>query len=390
MRLLHIIASVDPAYGGPIEGLLRQDAVTRNQGVNRTVVSCDAPGATFLKEFPVAVHALGLPDAAQPHSSLAHYRYSPRMIPWLRENAPRYDAVLVHGLWNYSTYAASKVLPKSRVPYFVFTHGMLDPWFRRQYPRKHLLKQCFWAFCEGPLLSGARKVLFTSEEERLQARGQFLGWPYDEAVVGYGTVSPPTKSPHDRDAFYEIAPAVAQHPYILFLSRIHEKKGVDLLVQAYSALLTQTDLHLVVAGPDHHGLTAKLRSLARECGASDRIHWPGPLYGRAKWGALHNAEAFVLPSHQENFGIAVAEALACGTPVLISDQVNIWREIAAGGAGLVGPDTLEGVKEVLSRWLSLGEAEKRNMRTAAAETFHRHFDMANTAPQTIGLIARCL
>ena len=115
--------------------------------------------------------------------------------------------------------------------------------------------------------------------------------------------------------------------------------------------------HLVIAGPDEEGLKPELLSLASEAGVSDRVHFPGMLQGDAKWGAFYAAEAFVLPSHQENFGVAVAEALACGTPVLISNQVNIWREIAEDGVGLVEDDDLAGTMRLLERWRDLPPEE---------------------------------
>ena len=147
-----------------------------------------------------------------------------------------------------------------------------------------------------------------------------------------------------------------------------------------------SNLHLLMAGPDQTGLFAKLQAQARRLGIADRITWPGMLQGDMKWGAFYASEAFVLPSHQENFGIAVAEAMGCGLPVLISDKVNIWREIEADGAGIVNADTIEGTEKTLRQWLALDEDARQKMAEQAKVSFEQRFTvdaMANSLIATI-------
>lgn len=382
-RILEIIASTDPASGGPVEGLLRQAEVTNRVGVVRELATLDAPDAPYLKNFPLKVHALGraTPSAFRP---LAHYGHSPKLIPWLKANIGHYDAIIVNGLWNYATFAASRTLPRGGVPYFVFTHGMMDPWFRRTYPKKHLAKLGFWAACEGPLLHGAQAVFFTTEEERNLARGQFFGWPYQEAVVGYGTSQPPEATPAQLEAFAGAVPALRGRSYLLYLSRIHPKKGCDLLIEAFAKHAAACpELDLVVAGPDQEDWVKTLQARAKALGVEDRIHWPGMLRGDAKWGAFRGAQAFILPSHQENFGIVVAESLACGTPVLITDKVNIWREVKDGNGGLVETDTLQGVEALIGAWLALPEDARRRTSENATQVFKTCFDVETIAPALI-------
>lgn len=384
-----MIGSVDPATGGPIEGIRRQNEITRHEVV-REIATLDAPDAPFLANFPMRVHALGASHGGKGRG-LARYGYTPRLVPWLRKHATDYDVIVVNGLWNYIAMAASRVLPGGPTPYFVFTHGMMDPWFRKAYPLKHLVKQLFWLVGEGRLMAGARSVLFTSEEERRQARGVFFGHPYRETVVGYGAVDPPAPDENQVKAFEAATPGVAGRRFVLFLSRIHEKKGCDLLVEAFSRVaIDHPDLDLVVAGPDKNNWRPQLEAMAERLGVAPRIHWPGGLFGDAKWGAMRGAEVFILPSHQENFGIAVAEALACGTAVLISDKVNIWREVEEGGAGFVAPDDLEGTEFLLSHWCALTAEEKDGMRRLARTLFERSFDVRNTAPALIATIKSLL
>lgn len=395
MRILEVIGSIDPKGGGPLEGIVRQDAACRAAGlkVTRELVTLDPPGSPFLVDFPMKVHALGRPVASSGNPlqrALKRWGYAPDLVPWLRANVDRYDAVIVNGLWNYSPFAASRVLPGGSTPYFVFTHGMLDPWFRQADPLKHLAKQAFWLVGEGLLLARAHSVFFTCEEERRKARGQFWGHSaYVETVVGYGASAPPPRTPTLEATFRAAAPGLMGRSYLLYLSRIHRKKGCDLLIEAFARV---ADVHpgidLVMAGPDATAWRPELAALAERRGVADRIHWTGPLYGDAKWGALYGAEAFVLPSHQENFGIAIAEALGCGTPVLISDKVDIWREIADAGAGLVGPDTVEGTEETLRKWFAMTRPERNQFAAAARTLFANCFDVARTGPSLIKSIQR--
>jgi glycosyltransferase involved in cell wall biosynthesis len=388
LRLLHVISSCNPAHGGPIEGLTRQIEATQDQRESE-IISLDLPDDPWVSTAPFKVYPVGTVGTLP--GPLRHWGYSKSLVPWLKRYARNYDAVIVHGLWNYAAFGASRVLPGGPTPYFVFTHGMMDPWFRKTYPLKHAAKQVFWAIGEGRLMEGAKSVFFTSEEERLLARGQFLGHPYIETVVGYGTSAPPAPSPAQIRAFRDAAPALGDRPYLLFLSRIHFKKGCDLLIEAFARTCDlQQDLQLVIAGPGTSDLVDSLRDIAKRLGVSDRIHWPGMLQGDAKWGAFHGADAFILPSHQENFGIVVAEAMACSRPVLITDKVNIWREVEAAGAGLVEADTAEGATRLIRRWLTLDPQGRQRMSVAAARAFHEKFDVTTLAPELVATIRTML
>jgi glycosyltransferase involved in cell wall biosynthesis len=139
------------------------------------------------------------------------------------------------------------------------------------------------------------------------------------------------------------------------------------------------DLHLVLAGPAPLHWSNTLAELALAHGIEDRVHFLGMLTGPAKWGAFAACEAFILPSHQENFGIAVVEALACGKPVLITHPVNISADLAADGAALVEPDTLNGTTNLLTRWLALTPEQRANMATAARNSFITRYDMRMNA-----------
>ena len=383
MKLLHVLSSVNPSGGGPLEGVRQRGMRLEQMGHSVQVVTLDDPQEEFVREFPLKVHALG---DGPPRGG---YRYNAMLTPWLKSHARDYDAIIVNGLWQYHSFGAWRALHASRIPYFVFTHGMMDPWFKRTYPLKHLKKWLYWPWAEYRVLRDARAVLFTSEEERLQARRSFWLYRAQEHVIAYGTSAPPTDVERLRELFMATHPALRDKRLILFLSRIHEKKGCDLLVRAFAAVAaSDPSLHLVIAGPDQTGWVAKLKKMAVELGIADRISWPGMLRNDMKWGAFYAAEAFILPSHQENFGIAVAEALGCGLPVLISDKVNIWREVLARGAGLIAPDTLSGTERLLRDWQALTPAQRSDMGQHAGALYRERFTVDAMATGLIDIVTR--
>lgn len=379
MKILQVISSVDLRGGGPIEAVRQLALAHARAGHATEIASIDPPGPQP-EGFDFPVHRLGPPRT--------HYRYSPRLLPWLRAHARDYDAIVVNGLWQYGSFATWRACRHTGTPYFVFTHGMLDPWFKRTYPTKHLKKWLFWPWSDYRVLRDARAVLFTCEEERLLARQSFWLYRCNEVVVNFGTAAPPPDADAQRAAFLARFPDLAGRRIVLFLSRIHEKKGCDLALRAYArAAAGCPDLHLVMAGPEHADYGATLRQLAAALGIAQRVTWTGMLSGAEKWGAYRAADVFMLPSHQENFGIVVAEALACGLPVLISDKVNIWREVSHDGAGLVAADDEAGATALLERWLAMSAASRSRMAAQARACFLRRFEIdraASSVAEAIG------
>jgi len=373
MRLLHVIATTDPESGGPVEALLRISEGLIRDGHEVAVVSLESPEDVAMRGFPFPAIGVG--------RGLRKYSYNSRLTKWLETNARDFDAVILHGIWNYSSLGAWRALRKTTIPYFVFVHGMMDPWFREQYPLKHILKQIYWAAAEGRVLRDAAAVLFTCEDERTRAAGSFHFHRYRERVVLLGTGDPNGDADAEIAAFHAALPNLRDRKYLLLLGRIHPKKGCDLAVQAFAESLPglPNNLDLVIAGPDPVGWSKELRALADRLGVGHRVHWPGMLKGEAKWGALRSAAALLLPSHQENFGVVVAEAMACATPVLISDKVNIWREVSSAHAGLVEPDTLEGTRTLITKFHAMTVDDRTKMSKDAREGFLKYFDVQMTA-----------
>ena len=372
MRLLHVIRTLNPVFGGPTDSVRMFVAAHQRRGNEVEVATLDDPAADFSKIPGSEVHAFG--------PTKPNYHYEPRLEKWLKENCRRFDGVIVNGIWQYHALAARRGVG-GRTPYVVFAHGMLDPYFMRRFPLKHLKKLLYWTAFEIKNLQLAEAVCFTSNEEmRVAGKGFPFQRRFKRVVVPYGTIGPTGDSESLRQAFLTVCPKLAGKRYLLFLGRLHPKKGCDLLLEAY-AKTSPRDLDLVMAGPDDRGWELKLRAQASRIGIADRVHWTGTLRGAAKWGAFYGSEAFVLPSHQENFGIAVADALACGTIPLISDKVNIARDLQADGAAIVDTDTPEGTVRLIERFLALSGADRQTMRRKARNCYENRYSLNNSAQE---------
>lgn len=370
MKLLRVIHSLNAHGGGPTEGIRQITPLLEKHDVHTTVVSLDCPDSVCLKEQPFIAHGLG--------PGLTGYGFRRGLPNQIRDLALGHDAVIIHGLWQYHAFATWFALHRTQIPYFVYPHGMLDPWFKRAYPLKHLKKLLYWYFADYRVLRDAQAVLFTTESERLLARESFPCYQVREKVVGYGTSLPSGSPSSQLDSFYTQFPQLRNQRLLLFMGRIHPKKGLDLLLVAFSRVaVVDPLLHLVIAGPDQVGLQQILEQFAISLGISNRITWTGMLTGDVKWGAYRAAELFCLPSHQENFGIVVAEALATGTPVMIATPVNISQDVYDYSAGLVHPDNEAGTSAALHSWLALPKDQQLLFSRNAKRLFDAKYNLPN-------------
>jgi glycosyltransferase involved in cell wall biosynthesis len=371
MKILRAIRSMDPQGGGVASSVQAMSIALKNCGHEVEIVSLDSPTAPWVINCPILIHALGPVQTS--------YGYTSKYVPWLKQHIQEYDAVIVEGLWQYHSFGAWRALRHSHIPYFVFSHGMLGFWFKQQYPFKHLKKWLYWFWAEYQVLRDARAVFFTCEEERLSARKSFWLYQCHEKIINLGTSISLPEATQQQFRFFKIFPQLQNKRFLLFLGRIHPIKGCDLLIQALATVAKQEKqnlpLHLVIAGPDSSNWQAKLEKMVTQLAITHQVTWTGLLDNQLKLGALYSSEALILPSHHENFGMVVAEAMACSKPVLISDQVGIWREIEQDNAGIVAPDTLEGTTQLLKEWLAMDSSERISMGKNAYQSFLNRFEI---------------
>ena len=379
MKILRVIRTMDPASGGMAEGIRQIVPNLNGHGVSTTVISLDDPRETWLANQGFDCHGLG-PVAGE-------YGYRRGLPARIYKFAQAHDVVIIDGIWHHHSFATWRALRGSSVPYYVYPHGMLDSWFKRTYPLKHLKKWIYWPWADYRVLRDAKAVLFTSNQEQISARESFWLYQAKEIVSGYGTSPPPNNAGSQLELLFERFPQLQGKRIILFMGRIHPKKGVDILIEAFEQVANKDQrLHLLIAGPDEVGLKTKLIKRADALGIAERVTWAGMLRGGLKWGAYSCAELFCLPSHQENFGVAVAEALACGLPVAISAPVNISPEVLEASAGLVFNDNTKSLKNCLLQWLAIGDLDRSKMGLNARQLFIDRFDMARVCVKLISIL----
>jgi glycosyltransferase involved in cell wall biosynthesis len=383
---------MDPEIGGPSQAIRYLFPYFTENYSKPDVVCLNDNGSNADDLEKINIISLG--------DSYGPWQYNKKLFTWLMDNLANYDFVIIHGLWVYNSYAVTKAMRElkkkkiSNLPaVYIMPHGMLDPWFQTNKGRrlKAIRNWFYWKLIEHNVISSADGLLFTCEEEMVLARNTFYPYkPKREFNVGYGIPLPPTCNNLFLDSFYFHAPSVKGKKYLLALSRIHPKKGLDLLLEVYKMLVEDNEIAtnlpmLVIAGP---GLNTSFgKSLVDFVDSHQQLKpfvvFTGMIKGALKWGAIYGAEAFILPSHQENFGISVVEFMACKKHVLISNQVNIWREIQEGGGGLVCRDDKEDILKMMLTWMKMSEQQKKEMGNHAFEIFQEKFTLEKVANKII-------
>lgn len=334
MKILHIIPSISPLRGGPSAAVLAMVTSLRQRGVEAAILTSNDDGPGIDPSMPTGrwferdgVPVLAFKRWSPPLSPLSEFAICPAMNRWLASHLGNYDLLHIHALFSWPSTTAMAQARRHGKPFVLSTIGQLNHWSLGQ---SRIRKRLFWKLIEQRNLAAAAALHFTTDEERDQAA--VLNLPTPTWVVPLGVELPPTAT-----APIDVAPA-ATIPTFLFLSRLHPKKQLEHLLEALALLQEQQperSWQLQIAGDGDPSYVAGLRRQALELGLAHRCQWLGFLEGEAKWQALQGADWFVLPSASENFGIAVIEALAAGTPAILSPEVAVASAIARAGAGLV-------------------------------------------------------
>lgn len=380
MKWLVLIHSLDPRTGGTVRVVVDLQPHLARLGVEVELLCADSPADGWLADMQslpgLTIHTLGPINNG--------YSFSRRWDLRLAELLPEVDVVLMHGLWKYPLLAARRACCRFSKPLFVYAHGMLDPWFDQQYPLKALKKRLYWLLAEGSNLRSARKILFTAPDEERLAR-EHWGLDSRQSALAPIGIEPPPELAVACEGNLKVEDEGSR--CLLFLGRVVEKKGVDLLVKAFAELPLSTGqaLRLVVAGPGMDSIYGnRVREIALN--SANAIGFPGMIEGEEKWQLLRSCDALCLPSHQENFGLVLAEALAMGRPVLTTRAVNIAEYIAHDQAGWVEADNLDGVRKLLQQWLQTTPPESATLRRNARRCFEQRFSAAAAAEGLVQML----
>jgi glycosyltransferase involved in cell wall biosynthesis len=358
MKVLHVIPTFAPAwrYGGPIVAAVGLTRELARQGHDVTVMTTNIDGRGVL-DVPVdrSVDMDGVEVRYFPVQRPRWYYFSRPLGHALRERVGGFDIVHIHSIFLWPTTIAAYWSRRRNVPYLVRPAGALDPvtlakayagW--RTSVSSRLKKWLFLHTIGRWDLNGASGIHFTSEAE-MEASGPLRLVP-PKYVLPLGVTMPPGDSRTGGPSLSQQHPALQRKKIVLFLSSLDPVKGADILVSAMGSLAARDDFALLVAGQGDAAYETQIASLVRAHGLQDRTVFLGFVEGDDKWSVLSQADIFVLPSHHENFGVAVAEAMASGLPVIISDRVNIHQEVSDAGAGLVtslDPEEVAGAVQAL-------------------------------------------
>jgi glycosyltransferase involved in cell wall biosynthesis len=348
VNITHVIPYMHPHAGGPPVVVDRVCQKLAQRGWNVRVITTDSMADTddetwqarYRESYPMEVHRTG---------KFRGFAYSSTLAAAIEKAARESDLVHLHTLWTYPTYAAARICRSLGVPFVVMPHGMADP---HSLARGWLKKKIYGWLFEWPKIRAAQAMIYTHAEERRLAEQAVSGLPAGH-IVPLGADDPPNV-PREVLAreFFAKNPDLQGRNIVIFLGRLHPKKGLDLLIPGFAGTArTDANARLLLVGPSDEAYLTLLRGLIARHSIADRVVFTGPMTSDAKWQALAASTVFALPSYQENFALTVVEALRMGVPVVVSRRVNICEDVTNAGAGLACDLAPSSVAECISRYL---------------------------------------
>lgn len=378
MRILHLCASLNPTTGGPANVLSRlsRTQATGASGHEISIVTTDTPNDPAMEPILTPIQNAGIKIyTAGPVTGLA--RKGVNVEESINKIiAEGIDIIHCHGLWQHTMHYGAKAAQKAGIPYIFRPAGMLDPWSLAQ---KKLKKQIFLFLRGKHDLNHAAALHFTTQTEKelvqplnLKPQSYVIpnGIDWEEEFANL----PPTGNFKKQ---YNIP---ADAPLIIFLSRLHHKKGLDLLLPAFAQAEIPANTKLALIGPGEPDYIQSLHKEAKHLGINDQLIFTGMLQGIKRIEALVDADLYTLPSYQENFGVSVIEAIAAATPVLISDQVNIHNEVSQAGAGIVVQTRIDSLAIGLTKMLQ-DTAKLKQMGEIGRKWVHKNFTWTSISQQ---------
>jgi glycosyltransferase involved in cell wall biosynthesis len=367
LRILQIIPSISVVYGGPSQMVRGLSKALAEQNVEVTILTTDSNGDVGQAPLDVEYDRPLSQDGYQIRyfrcSPFRRYKFSLGLLQWLSKHGQEYDLAHIHALFSPVSSLAAAIARHQNLPYILRPLGTLDP---ADLQKKRQLKQLYAAVLERPNLAGSSAIHFTSDQEaKISER---FGTISRDIVLPLG-VNPAIANLQTRQTIRSQHGIPDDRPLILFMSRLDPKKGFDILLPALQKLAEDQDFYFVLAGSNAQDPDYERQIAAQIQGSilADRTTIAGFVAGEDKAALLQAADLFVLPSYYENFGIAVAEAMVAGVPVVISDQVYIWEQIHQAQAGWVSPCTVEGLLEQLRS--ALADSAERQRRGENAKAY---------------------
>lgn len=369
-HVVHVISSVDPRAGGTTTQLVSLVKAQVELGMTVTVIS------TFAQDFD--------PSAAEEMQNAGAYlelvgpstqvlAWHPKISRVLRDVIVTANVVHIHGLWEEIQHRAAVIARELDVPYLFSLHGTLEPWSMQQ---SRLKKQIYMAVRMKKNLNEASALHYSDGLEQELTADWRLGTP--AIIQPYAVDLSPFERLPSEGVFRRAFPKLGDSPYVLFLGRLHSRKGLDVLIPAF-ARGAPAEHKLVIAGPaGEEGYEPQLHKMVKDLGLVDRVIFTGMLDGNIRTAAYAEADLFVLPSHSENFGTSAIESLACGTPVIVSFGVALSRQIALNTVGDVVEIAVDPLADTIRTWLA-DAARREDAGARGRDWVFRTFDARATA-----------
>ncbi len=376
-KILRIITTLNPEYGGPINAIIHNSRALIKKGIKVDILTCDNKNTRYVKNKNITIHNMG-------PSLLGRYGFSFKLFFWLKKNRENYDTFLIHGLWQFISLAARLLL---RNNYYIFLHGQLDPFFKLNF-FKLLKKKFYWRLIEKNNLLNARSVLLTSKGEKNSLNNTFVKMEgIKKKVVNYGIIKPKYDNTKYSALFYKKFKELKNKNFYLFLGRYHEKKGCEIIIEAINKFKKNFEDMVLMVGPlKNTNYEKKIFYLRKKYNLDKKIIISDALYGNYKWAAISKSKAMLLPSHGENFGVSIAESLCFSRPVLISNKVNIYKDIIKYDAGLVSKNSSNGFMKILEQFSKYDKKKLTKMRKNSFKCFDENYNLYKNQNELYDLI----
>jgi glycosyltransferase involved in cell wall biosynthesis len=351
MKVLHVVHSLIPEAGGNAKVVAELTENLAKRGITTsiftTIMEKDEQENLFQPK------GVGLFVSQQ--SFLARWwpYYSPELKKNIMKEMSKFDIIHIHDIWHYPNFAASRIAKRAGKPYIISTHGTLEPWALKY---KGLRKRIYMALVQRRILQEAAAIHAVTSEEVKHI--QSFGIDNGIAMIPNGISPEEFQDLPSRKDLEQLYPGLQENRVILFLGRIHPKKGLDLLAKTFGKIARERDdVCLLIAGPNKEGYQAHIEKMLQTEGVLDKVVFTGMINGYEKMAVLNGADIFILPSYSEGFSIAVLEAMICGLPVIITRQCN-FPEVAEANAGIIIEPDVDQLANSLTKLLNEPQLRK--------------------------------
>jgi glycosyltransferase involved in cell wall biosynthesis len=363
-KVLRIVHTLDPADGGIATSVIENSMNLLEKNVDIEILTSDSKNSSFQGSNKIKIINMG--------PGIGKFGFSIKLTKWLLKNRYNYDVFIVDGVWTYGSLISRLLLKKK---YFVYIHGTLDPYFKNDFLKK-IKKQIYWFLVGKKNLIDSKAILLTTGIEKKLLINTYVNTNnITKKVAGYGIFKKKINKKKLLKIFNERYPELKNKRTLLFLGRFHEKKGCDLLIKAYHKVKKELNFNLFLAGSENI-YKNKIRLMVKKYKLEEKVFLSKKILdNNLKYGAMIKSSAMILPSHSENFGVSLVESLSVCRPILISNKVNIYREINKYKSGIVFKNNLNGIIKGLISFNNLSDKELKLMSLNAIRCFNENYNL---------------